>query len=112
MRRALLRACSLVAIFLLIGLPAVAGPLAAAKAAGQVGEKPDGYIGLVDEAASAEIRELVEGINSRRRAKYQEVADQSGTALPAVAARAGTKLIERTAEGEFVMDESGKWMRK
>jgi uncharacterized protein YdbL (DUF1318 family) len=97
---------------LLLGLPAAAGSLDSAQAAGQVGERPDGYIGLVDEGAPAEIRELVEDINARRRVKYQEIAEKSGAPVEAVAARAGAKLIERTAEGHFVMDASGRWVRK
>jgi uncharacterized protein YdbL (DUF1318 family) len=112
MRTTLIRVCSLIVILLLIGLPAAAGSLSSAKAAGQVGEKPDGYVGLVDEGAPAEIRELVQDINARRRVKYEEIAKKSGAAVNAVAARAGTKLIERAAEGNFVMDASGKWVRK
>ena len=112
MRTTLIRVCSLIVILLLIGLPAAAGSLGSAKAAGQVGERPDGYLGLVDEGAPAEVRGLVKDVNARRRVKYEEIAEETGAPLAAVAALAGTKLIARTAKGNFVMDESGKWVRK
>ena len=112
MRITFIRVYSLIVILLLIGLPAAAGSLDSVKAAGQVGEKPDGYIGLVDEGAPAEVRGLVKDVNARRRVKYEEIAEETGAAVAAVAARAGTKLIARTAKGNFVMDKSGKWVRK
>jgi uncharacterized protein YdbL (DUF1318 family) len=112
MRTTLIRVYSLVVMLLLIGLPAAAGSLDGVKAAGQVGEKPDGYIGLVDPGAPAEVRKLVKDINARRRVKYEEIAEETGAPAAAVAARAGTKLVARTAKGNFVMDESGKWVRK
>jgi uncharacterized protein YdbL (DUF1318 family) len=112
MRSTLIRVCSLIVILLLIGLPAAAGSLGSVKAAGQVGERPDGYLGLVDEGAPAEVRGLVKDVNARRRGKYEEIAKETGAPVAAVAARAGTKLIARTAKGNFVMDESGKWVRK
>ena len=112
MRITFIRVYSLIVILLLIGFPAAAGSLDSVKAAGQVGEKPDGYIGLVDEGAPAEVRGLVKDVNARRRVKYQEIAEETGAAVAAVAARAGTKLIARTAKDNFVMDKSGKWVRK
>jgi uncharacterized protein YdbL (DUF1318 family) len=112
MRTTLIRVYSLVVMLLLIGLPAAAGSLDGVKAAGQVGEKPDGYIGLVDPGAPAEVRKLAKDINARRRVKYEEIAEETGAPAAAVAARAGTKLVARTAKGNFVMDESGKWVRK
>ncbi len=90
--------------------PALAITLAEAKAAGQVGEMPDGYIGVVESGPG--VQDLVDSVNVRRRAHYQEIADKEGISVAAVEQRAGIRLIERAAPGEYVMDASGAWVRK
>jgi uncharacterized protein YdbL (DUF1318 family) len=96
----------------LVAPPALAADLGGAKAAGQVGERPDGYVGLVESNAPAEVKALVEDVNRRRRAKYSEVAQKNGIPVEAVAARAGAKLTERVPAGQYVMDASGRWVRR
>ena len=91
---------------------ALADQLGDAKKAGSVGERPDGYLGLVDENAGAEVKALVEDINGKRRAKYGEIAEKNGTSVAAVAALAGAKLVEKAPPGEYVMTQSGKWAQK
>ena len=106
----------LAALLLALGLalaPAVAqaGPLDDAKAAGWVGERPNGYLGVVPGApASAEA--LVSDNNAKRKAKYGSVASSQGTTLQAVEIVAGEKLIGRARSGEYVMTASGQWVRK
>lgn len=73
-----------------------------AKAAGLVGEQWNGYLGLVGDGASAEVRKLIEEINLKRRQKYREIARTNGTSLEAVEAIAGKKLVERAASGTYV----------
>jgi uncharacterized protein len=92
--------------------PAQAGPLEDAKAAGLVGERIDGYLGVVDSGAPANVRSLVDQINAERRARYAEIAQKQGAPVEAVAQIAGTKLIERAGPGEYVMGASGQWQRK
>jgi len=91
---------------------AMAGALDAAKAAGQVGERIDGYVGIVDANAPAEVKALVADINAKRRAKYEQIAADTGTTLTAVEVIVGQKLIARAKPGEFVTDQSGRWVRK
>ncbi len=105
---ALLSALALV----LTAVPALAGGLDGAKAAGQVGERHDGYLGLVDANAPGDVKELVERVNAGRRKKYGEIAAKRSTTVEAVAAQAGVKLLERTQPGHYVMDASGSWKRK
>ncbi len=106
----------LAALLFALGLalaPAVAqaSPLDDAKAAGWVGERPNGYLGVVPGApASAEA--LVSDINAKRKAKYGSVASSQGTTLQAVEMVAGEKLIGRARSGEYVMTASGQWVRK
>jgi uncharacterized protein YdbL (DUF1318 family) len=91
---------------------ALADPLDDAKQAGSVGERPDGYLGLVDENAGAEVKALVAEINGKRRERYGEIAKRNGTKVEAVAALAGAKLVEKAPPGQYVMTTSGKWVRK
>jgi len=86
--------------------------LEAAKASGQVGERPDGYLGLVSASASPAVGQLVTDINAKRKAKYAEIAKQNGTAVDAVAALMGAKLIERAPAGQYVMGADGRWVKK
>ncbi|GLR78590.1 YdbL family protein [Azospirillum oryzae] len=85
--------------------------LAAAKAAGQVGERPDGLVGVVP-GAPASAQALAQQVNAQRLARYQEIAKGNGTALDKVQAVAGQQLIERTPAGQFVMTAAGQWQRK
>jgi uncharacterized protein YdbL (DUF1318 family) len=105
---------ALVGTFLLAlaAAPALAADLDAAKDAGQVGERADGYVGLVDASAPDEVKALVKRVNEGRRAKYREIARKRDVPLEAVAVQAGAKLIERAQPGHYVMDASETWKRK
>lgn len=98
---------------LLVGaLPALALTLDEAKAQGLVGERADGYVGVVDPSAPAEVRRLVEDVNAKRREAYEQIAKKNGVPVDAVAALAGAKLIEKTPPGQYVMGADGRWRRK
>jgi uncharacterized protein YdbL (DUF1318 family) len=92
--------------------PAKAQSLEEAKASGLVGERIDGYVGLVVANPPADIQSMVDQINEERRTKYAEIADQRGVPVDAVAQIAGQKLIERASPGEFVAGADGRWRQK
>ncbi len=92
--------------------PALAGPLEDAKAGGLIGERIDGYLGLVDSGAPANIKRLIEQINAEREAKYAEIAQKQGVPVKAVAQIAGEKLVNRAGSGEYVMGANGQWRQK
>jgi uncharacterized protein YdbL (DUF1318 family) len=96
----------------LAAAPALAVDLDGAKAAGQVGERVDGYLGLVDANAPGDVKDLVERVNAGRRQKYAEIAAKRNAPVEAVAAQAGAKLTQRAEPGQYVMDASGRWKRK
>jgi hypothetical protein len=101
------------ALLLIAAAPsALAEDLDAAKAAGWVGERPDGYLGVVSASAPPEVKKLVEDVNARRKLKYTEIARQNGTEVDAVAALAGAKLIERTPPGQYVLGVDVRWQQK
>jgi uncharacterized protein YdbL (DUF1318 family) len=114
------RSCHRIGVAALLALALLAVPssvvladqLGDAKKAGSVGERPDGYLGVVGGGAGAEVKALVEEINGKRREKYRTIAKKRGTSVKAVAALAGAKLVEGASPGEYVMTSSGKWIQK
>jgi len=105
----------LAALFLALGLlsaPASAISLDEAKAQGLVGERIDGFVGLVVDNPSADVRALVDQVNAQRRQKYEEVANQRGVPFDAVAKIAGEKQIERTPPGQYIAGPDGRWRQK
>jgi len=86
--------------------------LPAAKEQGLVGERPDGLVAAVPGNPSEAVRGLVERVNRERRARYEEVAQKTGTSLEAVQARAGKQIISRLPEGQYFMDAAGDWRQR
>ncbi|RSV20669.1 DUF1318 domain-containing protein [Sphingomonas sp. ABOLG] len=81
---------------------------AAARAAGQVGEQPDGYLGVVG-AGNAELRALVNAINIQRKAAYTQKAQASGATVEQLAFTSGCNLIQQTQAGEKYRTPDGAW---
>ena len=97
----------------LSGVPSVAlaqrdPAYAAARAAGQVGEQPDGYLGVVG-AGNAELRALVNAINIQRKAAYTQKAQASGATVEQMAFTSGCNLILQTTAGEKYKTPAGAW---
>ena len=112
MRHALRLAALLLLCSGLFAAPALALSLNEAKAQGLVGERVDGFVGIVVADPPAAVRELVEQVNRQRREKYGEVAEQRGVPLDAVAKITGEKQLERTPAGQYVAGADGQWRRK
>jgi len=111
-RRAVL-ALLLTGAFVFVGAaPALADAVDDAKAAGLVGEKPDGYLGAVPANPPANIAKLVADTNAKRRQAYADIAAQTGTTVEAVAAIAAQKLYAKAAPGTYLMGADGTWQRK
>lgn len=90
--------------------PVLALTLEEAKAKGLVGEKSNGYLGVVAEG-HAEAQALVSDINHKRRQAYQEIANREKANLRAVETLAGEKAIEKTKPGNLV-EGPGGWVKK
>ena len=93
-------------------LPCWGLTLEAAKAQGIVGEQPDGYLGIVQPGASAEVQALVNDVNQKRRQTYEDIARRNSTELKAVEMLAGKTAIDNTRPGNFVRSPSGQWVKK
>lgn len=83
---------------------------AAARAAGQIGEKTDGYLGLI--GGGADLRALVDDLNIKRRANYTERARAQGATVEEYAFTQGCILIARTAAGEKYQAPGGGWQTR
>lgn len=105
-----MKALVVVLLALLGSLPAQAGPLEDAKRAGQLGERPDGYVGLPKPAPEAQ--RLADEINAKRREAYGEIAKRNNAQPEAVGALTGARLIDQSPPGTWIMDSHGTWHRK
>ena len=84
----------------------------AAKKAGTVGEKADGFLGVVGGADSATQAAVVE-INEGRRQVYGQAAAKNGVSIEAAGQSAFVNVIlPKVAPGEYYQDASGNWMKK
>ncbi|MFN3435439.1 MAG: YdbL family protein [Sphingomonas sp.] len=80
---------------------------AAAREAKQVGEQPDGYLGVVSGGAS--VQALVRDINIKRKAAYTQSAQASGSTVEQFAFTTGCNLVARVPVGEMYKTPSGQW---
>ncbi len=101
---------------LLIGLwlnttPASAADLAQAKAAGLVGEQLNGLLGVVQADAPADVKAMVNSINTQRQAEYQRIAAKNGVSTDEVARLTAQKVIGQAAPGHYVQTPSG-WQKR
>jgi len=83
----------------------------AARASGQVGEKPDGYLGVVG-SQSAAVQSMVSDLNIRRRENYAQKAQEQGVTLQEYAITQGCILIARTSTGEKYQAPDGSWQTR
>lgn len=81
---------------------------AAARAAGQVGEQQDGYLGVVG-SQSATIAAMVRDLNNKRRAVYTEGAATSKSTVQEYATATACRLLAETKPGEKYQAPDGSW---
>ncbi len=80
----------------------------AARSQGLVGEKMDGYLGIVG-SETPQLRRLVSDINIKRRAVYAEKARAANATMEEYALTAGCIAIARTKAGERYQAPDGSW---
>lgn len=84
---------------------------AKARSSGEVGEKMDGYLGVVGSASPA-LTAIVNDINIKRRAVYSERAKAANATLDEYALTAGCQAILATAPGEKYQAPDGSWQTR
>jgi uncharacterized protein YdbL (DUF1318 family) len=103
---------ALLALALAVPAAAQMSPaIRAAKAAGQVGERFDGYLGMAGSAPPA-LRREVEAINIRRRAHYANLANAKGVTPQEVGITAGCLTLRSVAVGEPYLLADNLWRRR
>ncbi|SFR64273.1 hypothetical protein SAMN05216203_2091 [Marinobacter daqiaonensis] len=112
----LIKRATMLLLMLCLSLPALAMELEEAKSRldtvkteGLVGEKPDGYLGVVSPGGDA--AEIVKTINDARRQEYQRIAEKHDIPVAKVEAVAGKKALEKTPAGQYIQVD-GNWVRK
>jgi uncharacterized protein YdbL (DUF1318 family) len=95
----------------LIALPISAADLSQAKSAGYVGEQMNGFLGLVNPDAPADVKALVQSINAQRLAEYQRIASKNGVPASEVGKLTAQKVIGQTPAGQFYESASG-WQQR
>ena len=76
---------------------------------GVVGERIDGYLGIIS-GADAAVSRKVDEINAGRRAAYANMASREGVNLTDVARLTGERLVAAQPSGHYVYDDTGRWV--
>lgn len=84
---------------------------AAARADGSIGEKVDGYLGIVG-TPTPQLRRLVNDINIKRKAVYSRAASENNATVEEYALTAGCQAIARTTPGEKYQAPDGTWQTR
>ena len=84
--------------------------ISAAKRAGQIGERYDGYIGYVI-TPSPGLRRQVDAVNIRRRSLYHSLAARKGVSPQEVGITAACSLLRRIGIGEYYLQGQSGWQR-
>ena len=84
---------------------------AAARSAGQVGEKVDGYLGYVV-PPSPSLKARIDELNIKRKAVYAEKAAAAHATVEEYALTSGCLLISQTQPGEKYQGPDGSWQTR
>ena len=104
----------LAAVLGVVAAPAAAQSspvIVAAKSAGQVGERYDGFLGYAT-APGAALRAQVESINIRRRALYTDLAARRGASRVEVGITAGCETLATVGIGQAYLLGDNVWRRR
>ncbi|WP_339721970.1 YdbL family protein [uncultured Paraglaciecola sp.] len=100
---------SLIIVSMLFSSIAFALDLDEAKNKGLVGEKDNGYLGVV--VAQQDAQALVADINAKRKAVYADLAAKNGITVQQVEKLAAKKAYDKTSSGHYLW-VNGKWTKK
>lgn len=108
-------ACCLIAgVLLAVAAPAASQDspsIMAARQAGTVGERYDGYLGYSANVPPA-VRREVGAVNIKRRSLYSGLAARRRATVQEVGIAAGCQLLGEVKPGESYMLNDGAWRRR
>ena len=108
--KTLMKACLLSLFLMMHG--AFAADLKTAKDQGLIGEQNNGYLGLVNNQAPADVKALVNETNNRRKAQFAQIAAKNGVTEAEAAKVFAREAAERTLPGNYIQNASGAWIKK
>ena len=85
--------------------------IVAARDAGRIGERYDGYLGFVVPPEPA-LRHQIDSVNIRRRAFYTDLAGRKRVSPQEVGITAGCSLLATVEVGEAYQLQDGIWRRR
>ena len=85
--------------------------IAQAIQAGQVGERYDGYLGIVG-APSSELRRQVSAVNIKRRKLYTDLSARRNVTTELVGMATACQLLSQLPVGGAYMLSDGSWRRR
>ncbi len=100
----------LLCVGMFVSVAAVADAIDTAKSQGLIGERADGYLGVVDESAASGVAALVRDINAKRQTEYDRIALKNGITRGEVEILAGKKTLAKTPPGGWIF--ATKWVKK
>ena len=110
-----IRAGVAIGLALLVAGPALAqsrDPVySAARSAGKVGEKVDGYLGFVT-PPDAGLKSVIADLNIRPRALYADKAKATNATIEEYSLTSGCLLIRNTVPGEKYQAPDGSWQTR
>ena len=107
-----MRAHLVTIVALLAGLGSAAATPATDRAEAQclIGERTDGYLGVVaGRSVDASLRREMDEVNQARSAAYEKLAAKNGVPKAAAAAATAERLINTAKSGQCVQLPSGEW---
>ena len=104
---------SLIIVSLFFSSIAFALDLGEAKQKGLVGEKDNGYLGVVTVQKNArnDVQSLVRDINAKRKTVYVKLATENGITVQQVEKLAAVKAYKKSSSGHYLW-MNGKWAKK
>jgi uncharacterized protein YdbL (DUF1318 family) len=109
--RGLLISLALLACLAVPAIAQEAPAIAQARTAGAVGERFDGYLGVVGSVPES-VRRQVGAINIKRRSLYSGLAARKGVSTEEVGLTAACSLLRRVRVGEVYFLAEGGWRRR
>lgn len=84
--------------------------VAGLKDKGEIGEQPDGYLGIVKDTPEA--RSVVEAENKDRKEEYQKRATTQNRSVETLAVVLGEARVREEKTGRFIKKADGSWAKK
>ncbi len=97
-----------------VGPASVSPAIPLAKRAGWLGERYDGYLGIVpSDKTPGDMKGLALSANEERRQKYDALAKKHDLTLAYIEKVAGARFLEQSKPGEFILAaQATPWSRK